>query len=58
MLSDLKYFALTLVVIMAAGCSVKNNDEPFAVSGYIENVEDGYQRLCHVNNARSSMITD
>ena len=41
MLSDLKYFALTLVVIMATGCSVKNNDEPFAVSGYIENVEDG-----------------
>lgn len=58
MLSDLKYFALTLVVIMAAGCSVRNYDEPFAVSGHVENVEDGYQRLCHVNNACSSMISD
>ena len=57
MLSDLKYLALTLVLIIAVGCSVKNNDEPFAVSGHVENVEDGYMILFFKSNLDGSTTT-
>lgn len=49
-----------LIIILAfilSGCKAQNNDGSFAVSGYLENVEDGYMILFFKSNHDGSTET-
>lgn len=54
MLSNMKHWMLIILAIVAAGCSVKDNDGSFVVNGRLENVEDGYMILLFKSNLDGS----
>lgn len=57
MLSNMKHWMLIILAIVAAGCSVKNNEGSFAVSGKLKNVKDGYMILFFKSNPDGSTAT-